>query len=111
MLSDFSQSSPVKENKLFAIFVKCMTRLEKCEKHLQNSDSMITQLRDESIVLVEKRADLDPLDDARAALTSAIEENTTCRTKIQDANKMLIQDVTAVVRMLATSGSCSYIGM
>ena len=52
MLSDFSQSSPVKENKLFAIFVKCMTQLEKCEKHLQNSDSMITQLRDESIVLV-----------------------------------------------------------
>ena len=97
MLSDFSQSSPVKENKLFAIFVKCMTRLEKCEKHLQNSDSMITQLRDESIVLVERRADLDPLDGARAALTSAIEENTTRRTKIQDANKMLIQDVTAVV--------------
>ena len=78
MLSDFSQSSPIKENiKLFAIFVKCMTWLEKCEEHLQNSDPMITQLRDESIVLVEKRADLDPLDDARADLTAAVEENTT----------------------------------
>ena len=33
----------------------------------------------------------------RADLTTDIEENTTHRTKIQDANKMLIQDITAVV--------------
>ena len=65
---------------------------------MQNSDSMITQLSDESIILVEKRVDLDPLDAERADITAAIEDNTTHRTKIQDANKMLIQeDVTAVV--------------
>ena len=90
-------AAPV-SNLLLDKFLKCIERLEKCEKHFTNAKIMSDSLSDQSIRLVEARTDLGLSDlSGTEELTTKIEAVDSQRTQIEKSSELLTSDIATVV--------------